>query len=324
MRVLLTGAAGFIGFHAASRFLARGDTVVGLDDLNPYYPVALKRARLAELAGHAGFTFHEMDVARPDLAGALGDGTAKLDAIVHLAAQAGVRYSVENPHAYVHANVAGQVSVLELAAARGLPVVYASSSSVYGDDSPVPFAEDAPAARPVSVYAATKRSGELIAHAYGQIHGLTTTGLRFFTVYGRYGRPDMAPWLFTDAILAGRPIKVFNGGDMERDFTHVDDIAAGVVAVTDRLLARPDATAPLYNLGNNRPVRLLDFIAAIERAAGRRAVMEMAPKPAGDVTRTCADIALAARDLGYSPTVPLADGIADFVAWFRAYHATAR
>lgn len=324
MRVLLTGAAGFIGFHAASRFLARGDTVVGLDDLNPYYPVALKRARLAELAGHAGFTFHEMDVARPDLAGALGDGAAKLDAIVHLAAQAGVRYSVENPHAYVHANVAGQVSVLELAAARGLPVVYASSSSVYGDDSPVPFAEDASAARPVSVYAATKRSGELIAHAYGQIHGLATTGLRFFTVYGRYGRPDMAPWLFTDAILAGRPIKVFNGGDMERDFTHVDDIAAGVVAATDRLLARPDATAPLYNLGNNRPVRLLDFIAAIERAAGRRAVMEMAPKPAGDVTRTCADIALAARDLGYSPTVPLADGIADFVAWFRAYHATAR
>jgi UDP-glucuronate 4-epimerase len=198
-------------------------------------------------------------------------------------------------------------------------VVYASSSSVYGADEPVPFTETARADRPVSIYAATKRAGELLAHAYADLHGIHSTGLRLFTVYGRYGRPDMAPWLFTDAILNGRPIPVFNNGEMLRDFTHVDDIVDGVVAATQRILEKPADTAPIYNLGNNSPVMLLDFIAAIEKATGCRAIMDMRPKPAGDVVRTCADIALAERDLGFRPRTSLDDGITDFVGWFKTY-----
>ncbi len=217
----------------------------------------------------------------------------------------------------------GQVSILELAATLPSrpPVVYASSSSVYGAQESVPYAESARADRPVSVYAATKRAGELLAHAYGELHGIASTGLRFFTVYGRYGRPDMAPWLFTDAILAGRPIQVFDSGAMERDFTHVDDIVAGVVAAADRIATRPKETEPVYNLGNNSPVKLFDFIAAIEQAAGRKAIMEMKPRPKGDVPRTYADITLAQRDLGFAPKTQLADGIADFVGWFAAWRA---
>jgi len=317
MDILLTGAAGFIGYHTARRLLARGDRVLGIDNLNAYYPVALKRERLVELERLPGFRFRELDVAAPDFAAGLSG--ERFDAIVHLAAQAGVRYSVENPRAYVEANVTGQVSILELAASLPAPppVVYASSSSVYGTGEATPYAESARADRPVSVYAATKRAGELLAHAYGELHGIASTGLRFFTVYGRYGRPDMAPWLFTEAILAGRPIAVFNNGAMERDFTHVDDIVAGVVGALDRIVTRPLETERVYNLGNNRPVRLMQFINAIEAAAGRKAVMEMKPKPKGDVERTAADITLAARDLGFSPTTRLEDGIADFVAWFR-------
>lgn len=320
MKIFLTGAAGFIGYHAAQRFLERGDTVVGVDNLSDYYSVELKKARLGRLAAFERFRFALADVADPaQLAAAAGkDG---FDVIVHLAAQAGVRYSIENPFPYVQTNVAGQVAVFEQAARLGrIPVVFASSSSVYGANEKIPFAEDDRVDQPVSVYAATKRAGELLAHAYGETRGIASTGLRFFTVYGPYGRPDMAPWLFTDAILKGEPIQVFNNGDMERDFTHVSDIAAGVIAAADRILARPDATEPTYNLGNNNPVRLLDFIAAIERATGRQATLEMRPKPAGDVVRTYADIELAARDLGFRPAVPLDEGIADFVDWFRTYN----
>ena len=319
MDVLVTGAAGFIGYHAARLFLARGDRVLGVDVLNDYYPVALKRARLAELAAFEAFTFVQADVADPE---ALKAAIARQpDVIVHLAAQAGVRYSVDNPYAYVQSNVTGQVSVFELAASLtgNPPVVYASSSSVYGASDAIPFMEDDRADRPVSVYAATKRAGELLANAYAETRGVASTGLRFFTVYGRFGRPDMAPWLFTDAILRGQPIAVFNNGDMERDFTHVSDVAAGVVAATDLMVAAPKSAAPIYNLGNSRPVRLLDFIATIERATGRSAIMEMRPKPAGDVVRTFADVTRAARDLGYCPATSLDEGIGDFVQWYRGY-----
>jgi UDP-glucuronate 4-epimerase len=321
MRILLTGAAGFIGLHTARRFLDRGDTIVGIDNLNDYYAVSLKQDRLAQLGAFETFSFRQRNVADAGFADAILADAPQFDVIVHLAAQAGVRYSVENPRAYVEANVTGQVDILELATRLPgkPPVVYASSSSVYGAGESIPYAESARADRPVSVYAATKRAGELIAHVYRDMHGIASTGLRFFTVYGRYGRPDMAPWLFTDAIIAGKPISVFNNGMMQRDFTHVDDIVSGVVAATDRIVSRPAETEPLYNLGNNSPVALLDFIAAIEQAVGRKAIMEMKPKPQGDVDRTFADITLAQRDLGFQPVTRLEDGIADFVGWFSSY-----
>jgi UDP-glucuronate 4-epimerase len=322
MKVLLTGVAGFVGYHAARRFLDRGDEVLGLDNLNDYYPVKLKQDRLQLLETQKGFRFQEIDVARRDLGEAIGPEVADVDVIVHLAAQAGVRYSVTNPYAYVDANETGQVALFELAGQlpKRPPVVYASSSSVYGANEKVPFAEGDRVDNPVSIYAATKRAGELLAHVYADMHGIRSTGLRLFTVYGRYGRPDMAPWLFTDAILQGKSISVFNNGEMQRDFTHVSDIVAGVVAAADRIVAKPNETAPVYNLGNNTPVKLLDFIAAIEKAAGRKASMEMKPKPAGDVLRTFADITLAERDLGFQPKTALEDGMADFVDWFRTYN----
>ncbi|MGB3389902.1 MAG: NAD-dependent epimerase/dehydratase family protein [Pseudaminobacter sp.] len=321
MKILLTGAAGFIGFHVAQRLLARGDEVFGIDNLSDYYSVELKRDRLSLLDAHERFAFRQLDIAGPEALAALEEYAADTGVILHFAAQAGVRYSVQNPFAYVDSNVTGQVTIFELAArlARRPAVIYASSSSVYGADETVPFTEGARADRPVSIYAATKRAGELLAHAYADLHGIRSTGLRLFTVYGRYGRPDMAPWLFADAILDGRPISVFNNGEMLRDFTHVDDIVDGIVAATQRILEKPADTAPIYNLGNNSPVKLLDFIAAIEKAAGRDAIMEMRPKPAGDVLKTYADIDRAAKDLGFRPRTPLDDGIADFVAWFKAY-----
>lgn len=325
MKILLTGAAGFIGYHAARRFLRRGDDVIGLDSLNDYYAASLKQDRLDLLGAEKGFRFIKLDIARPGLADAIGPDAADMDLIVHFAAQAGVRYSVENPLAYVEANVAGQVAILELAARlpKRPPVVYASSSSVYGASDVVPFVETARVDSPVSVYAATKRTGELLAHAYGDLHGVRATCLRLFTVYGPYSRPDMAPWLFTQAILSGKPISVFNNGRMQRDFTHVDDIVEGIVAAADRITTRPGQTAPIYNLGSNSPVMLLDFIAAIENAAGRKAIMEMRPKPSGDVLRTFADISLAERDLAFRPKIALKEGIADFVAWFRGYKGAA-
>ena len=321
MKVLLTGAAGFIGHHTARRLLERGDHILGIDSLNDYYPVSLKHDRLALLGSQSGFQFQQLDAARRDLFETIGKQVADADVIVHLAAQAGVRYSVKNPFAYVDSNVTGQVAIFELAAKlpQRPPVVYASSSSVYGASEAVPFSETARADSPVSIYAATKRAGELLAHAYGDLHGIRSTGLRFFTVYGRYGRPDMAPWLFTDAILKGNPISVFNHGEMQRDFTHISDIVDGAVAAVDRITSDPAGTEPIYNLGNNSPTMLLDFIAAIEKAVGRPAIMEMKPKPSGDVLRTFADISLAERDLGFKPKTRLEDGIADFVDWFRSY-----
>ena len=321
MKVLLTGAAGFIGYHTAKRFLERGDDVFGLDNLNDYYPVALKEARLDDLRKHPRFEFVKDDVSQRDLASRLPSHALAPDAIVHLAAQAGVRYSAENPYVYIDSNVTGQVVMFELAARmkRRPPIVYASSSSVYGSDAQAPFSETARADAPISIYAATKRAGELLANAYREIHGINATALRFFTVYGRFGRPDMAPWIFTDAILRGKPISVFNDGRMKRDFTHVDDIVAGVVAAADRIVARPEETERVYNLGNNGPVELLDFISTIEEAAGRKAMMEMKPKPAGDVELTFADITRAHRDLDFQPRVSLRDGIRDFVDWYKTY-----
>lgn len=322
MKAIVTGAAGFIGFHVARRLATEGVEIVAIDNVNDYYPVALKETRLSALDGHAGIRFVRANIANAgELAAAIGEDT-DADVIIHLAAQAGVRYSVENPAAYVDANVHGQVTVFEqaLRMSKRPPIVYASSSSVYGTNSKVPFSESDPVDNPVSVYAATKRSGELLAHSYRHVHKIASTGLRFFTVYGPYGRPDMAPWLFTDAILKGEPIKVYNHGKMERDFTFIDDIVNGVVGAMNRILTNPEATAPVYNLGNNKPVALMRFIEIIEKACGREATKEFAPMPPADVPRTYADIDLAARDLGFSPSTSLEEGIPLFVEWFRGYN----
>ncbi|MRG56082.1 SDR family NAD(P)-dependent oxidoreductase [Phyllobacterium sp. SYP-B3895] len=322
MKAIVTGAAGFIGFHVARRLATEGVEIVAIDNVNDYYPVALKETRLSALDGHAGIRFVRANIANAgELAAAIGEDT-DADVIIHLAAQAGVRYSVENPAAYVDANVHGQVTVFEqaLRMKKRPPIVYASSSSVYGTNSKVPFSESDPVDNPVSVYAATKRSGELLAHSYRHVHKIASTGLRFFTVYGPYGRPDMAPWLFTDAILKGEPIKVYNHGKMERDFTFIDDIVNGVVGAMNRILTNPEATAPVYNLGNNKPVALMRFIEIIEKACGREATKEFAPMPPADVPRTYADIDLAARDLGFSPSTSLEEGIPLFVEWFRGYN----
>lgn len=324
MKAVVTGAAGFIGFHTTRRLLDAGWQVIGIDNLNDYYPVELKQTRLAQLLDRDGFRFAKADIADPHALDAAIGTDRDADVIVHLAAQAGVRYSIENPAAYVSANVMGQVTIFEAALKlqKRPPVVYASSSSVYGANEKIPFSESDAVNHPVSVYAATKRSGELLAFSYRHVHGLASTGLRFFTVYGPYGRPDMAPWLFTDAILKGEPIRVFNNGEMQRDFTFIDDIVSGVVGAVKRILEKPEDTAPVYNLGNNRPVMLGDFIATIEKAVGRDAIRKLEPMPASDVQRTYADIALAARDLGFSPQTSLDDGIPLFVDWFRGYNGT--
>ncbi|GAB1581311.1 SDR family NAD(P)-dependent oxidoreductase [Phyllobacterium phragmitis] len=322
MKAIVTGAAGFIGFHTARRLLREGWQVVGIDDLNAYYPVELKETRLSALQGQTNFRFARADIADAVALKAAIGADLDADIVVHLAAQAGVRYSIENPSAYVSANVQGQVTVFEqaLTMPKRPPVVYASSSSVYGANEKMPFSESDAVDRPVSVYAATKRAGELLAHSYAQVHGLPSTGLRFFTVYGPYGRPDMAPWLFTSAILKGEPIRVFNNGQMARDFTYIDDIVSGVMGAVNRILDRPSDVAPVYNLGNSSPVALNDFIAEIEKATGRQAIKKLEPMPPADVPRTYADIALAARDLGFAPVTPLAQGIPLFVEWFRGYN----
>lgn len=322
MKAILTGAAGFIGYHTARRLLDAGWQVVGIDNLSAYYSVALKEARLAQLLAREGFRFAKVDIADQSALRAAIGADDDADIVIHLAAQAGVRYSIENPAAYVSSNVMGQVSVFETALQlkKRPPIVYASSSSVYGANEKIPFSESDPVNQPVSIYAATKRAGELLAYSYRHVHGLASTGLRFFTVYGPYGRPDMAPWLFTDAILKGEPIRVFNNGAMQRDFTFVGDIVSGVVAAANRILATPNDIEPIYNLGNNRPVMLNDFIAAIERATGRTAIRKNEPMPAADVPRTYADIRLAARDLGFDPKTTLDTGIPLFVEWFRGYN----
>lgn len=318
--VLLTGAAGFIGFHVANALLEAGHSVTGVDNLNDYYSVALKRDRLAQLADRTGFRFHELDIAEHDkLASAAG--VQEADTVIHLAAQAGVRYSIENPFAYAQSNFVGHLSVLELV--RHHPktprLVYASSSSVYGDTSTPPYSEQDRVDHPVSLYAATKRSNELTSEAYSKLYGLDQVGLRFFTVYGPWGRPDMAYWTFTRDIIEGRPIRVFNNGDLQRDFTWIGDIVSGVIAAA---LHPPATTQPrhrIYNIGNNRPVGLGRFIAIVEDAVGKKAQKEMLPMQAGDVRATCANIDALHRDYGFSPSTRLEDGIPRFVDWYRAY-----
>jgi len=321
MTVLVTGAAGFIGSHVAHLLLDRGDDVIGLDDLNDYYDVALKEARLARLTAREGFTFVREDVGAKDPMMALAERFPALDRIVHLAAQAGVRHSLTDPHAYTHANIEGQLNVLELA--RRLPrlrhLAYASSSSVYGGNTKVPFAVEDRVDLPVSLYAATKRAGELMAHCYSHLYAIPTTGLRFFTVYGPWGRPDMSAYIFTKAIFEGRPITIFNHGDMQRDFTYVDDIAAGVIAALDHP-ARGTPPCAIYNLGNHRTEPLMHFIALLEKAIGREAIKEYAPMQPGDVKATFADIAASQRDLGFEPTTSIEQGLPRFVAWYRDYH----
>ncbi len=333
MKVLVTGAAGFIGFHTAQALLDRGDQVVGVDNLNDYYDVSLKEARLRQLEGRNGFTFVKLDIA--DRAG-VEDlfSREKFDRVVNLAAQAGVRYSIEHPHTYVHSNLAGFVNILEgCRHGKVAHLVYASSSSVYGANTCQPFSVHQVVDHPVSLYGATKKANEVMAHSYAHIYGLPVTGLRFFTVYGPWGRPDMALFMFTKNILAGEPIDVFNNGDHARDFTYIDDIVEGVVRCVDHTAApnpdwsgdNPDpatSSAPyrIYNIGNNNPVQLMDFIAAIESALGREAIKNFLPKQAGDVGETFADIDDLARDIGYRPKVDIKDGIGRFIAWYREYY----
>ena len=321
MSILLTGAAGFIGFHVAKALLERGDRVVGVDNLNDYYDVQLKEARLALLGAYPGFVFAKLDVADRDSVLALIEAHRDLSSIIHLAAQAGVRYSLENPYAYIDANVMGTLVMLE--AARRIDgltaITYASSSSVYGANQKQPFSVEDRVDLPVSLYAATKRSCELLARTYSYLYGLPATGLRFFTVYGPWGRPDMAAYLFTSAILAGQPIRVFNEGRMARDFTYIDDIVAGTVAAHDR---PPADGVPhrIYNLGNHRPERLLDFIAVLERLLGRTATKELLPLQPGDVPESFADIEASCRDLGFDPQTTIEVGLARFVEWYKQYH----
>lgn len=330
MRVLVTGAAGFIGAAVSEALARRGDSVLGIDSLNDYYPVTLKRARVARVRETAGpaFAFQCVDFAdRVALSTALADEA--FDAIVHLGAQPGVRYSLENPHAYVEANVVGHLNVLELARARRpRHMVYASSSSVYGGNDKVPFAVDDRVDHPFSLYAATKKADELFAETYAHLYRLPLTGLRFFTVYGPWGRPDMMPWIFTSRILAGEPIPVFNNGAMRRDFTYIDDIVAGILACLDRPPADDGQIKPgggvaphaIYNIGNNRPEPLLKVIEIIEQACGRKAVVDMLPMQPGDVPQTYADIDALTCDTGYAPTTPIEAGFPRFVEWYRAYH----
>ena len=322
MAYLVTGAAGFIGAAVARRLLDRGEQVVGIDNLNDYYAVQLKRDRLATLA-HPNFTFAHVDIAdNASLTAALAPHP--VTHIIHLAAQAGVRYSLSNPHAYVQSNLVGQVNMLEYA--RGLDglvsMSYASSSSVYGGNTKLPFAEGDRVDAPISLYAATKKADELMGNVYAHLYRLPLTGLRFFTVYGPWGRPDMALWLFTDAILKGRPIRVFNHGDMSRDFTYIDDIVSGVLSVIDRPAADDGATPPhrLYNIGNNKPVPLLRMIEILEQALGVKAVRSLEAMQPGDLPATYADISAIAADHGFAPATPIEIGVPRFVDWFKAYH----
>ena len=323
MIYLVTGVAGFIGFHVARALLDRGETVVGVDDLNPYYAVELKHRRLAEIRDRPNFSFRQVDIADPAAVRAALAGVA-ITHIVHLAAQAGVRHSLQRPEAYVASNLVGHVTMLELA--RGLEglrsMTYASSSSVYGGNTTLPFRESDRVDQPLSLYAATKKADELMSHSYAHLFRLPLTGLRFFTVYGEWGRPDMAMWLWTEAILAGRPITLFNGGDMLRDFTHVDDVVRGVLAVTDAPPADDGGSAPhrLYNIGNHRPEPLAFLIDLLEKATGRQAIRRTAPMQPGDVPATFADIDAITRDHGFCPAIPLEEGVPRFVRWFRNYH----
>lgn len=332
--VLVTGAAGFIGYHLAKRLLANGCRVVGLDNLNPYYDVALKAARLEELKSESNFTFFKFDLSDRKQLEDIFNGT-EFDVVVNLAAQAGVRYSLENPHAYVDSNLVGFVNLLECCRHHAVPhLVFASSSSVYGANTTMPFSVHDNVDHPVSLYAATKKANELMAHTYSHLYGLPCTGLRFFTVYGPWGRPDMALFLFTQAILENKPIQVFNHGKMQRDFTYIDDIIEGVVRVMGRLpVANPnwqgDAPDPgtsyapykIYNIGNNQPVELLKFIEVIEAALGKKAKKQLMDLQPGDVVATYADVDDLMQDVGFKPATPIEKGVALFIEWYQRFYS---
>ncbi|MBM3536336.1 MAG: SDR family NAD(P)-dependent oxidoreductase [Alphaproteobacteria bacterium] len=324
MTILVTGAAGFIGMHVAAALLERGETVIGLDNLNDYYDPTLKQARVERLQERAGFRFVRADIASAEAVSGIFRSNPAIDRVVHLAAQAGVRYSLTNPEAYIQTNLVGHFNMLEACRHhRGLRhLVYASSSSVYGGNTKLPFAVEDHVDQPVSLYAATKAADELMSHCYSHLYGFPSTGLRFFTVYGPWGRPDMSAFIFTRAILRGEPITVFNRGDMRRDFTYVDDIVAGVVAALDRPPSASGGATPhrRYNLGNNHAEPLLRFIEAIERATNHKAIIELAEMQPGDVKETYADIETARRDIGFVPRTSIDEGIPRFVAWFRQYH----
>lgn len=333
MKILVTGAAGFIGFHTSELLLSRGDEVIGLDNLNDYYDVSLKEARLAKLSGRPGFRFHRLELS--DRAGMEAlFAQEKPQRVIHLAAQAGVRYSIQNPHAYVDSNLVGFMNILEGCRHHGVDhLVYASSSSVYGANTTMPFSVHHTVDHPLSLYAATKKANELMAHTYSHLYRLPTTGLRFFTVYGPWGRPDMAMFLFTKAILAGQPIDVFNQGKMRRDFTYIDDIVQGVVRTCDHLAsvnpnwngAVPDpgtSSAPyrIYNIGNNQPAELMHVIGCLEKTIGKTVEKRMLPMQAGDVPATYADVDALTEAVDFKPATPIELGIERFVAWYREYY----
>lgn len=332
-RFMVTGTAGFIGYHVAEKLLARGDSVLGVDNVNDYYDVSLKRERLKRLAPHANYRFAEIDLADRPALEAQFEAYAP-DVVINLAAQAGVRYSLTNPHAYVESNLVGFVNILEGCRHHGVKhLVYASSSSVYGANTSVPFSVHDNVDHPLSLYAASKKANELMAHTYSHLYRLPTTGLRFFTVYGPWGRPDMALFIFTKAILEGRPIDVFNHGDMRRDFTYIGDIVEGVVRTADRTAssnpdwsgAEPDpgtSSAPfrVYNIGNNQPVELLRMIEILEDALGMKAEKNLLPMQAGDVPATYADVDALVEDVGFKPATPLEVGVERFVEWYRSYY----
>jgi UDP-glucuronate 4-epimerase len=330
-KYLVTGAAGFIGMHTCEKLLAAGHEVIGLDNLNAYYSVELKEYRLNRLLPHANFKFIKMDLSNRQ---AIADlfAAEKFQRVIHLAAQAGVRYSIEAPFEYVDSNLVGMMTILEGCRQNKVEhLVYASSSSVYGMNPKVPFSEDDNVDHPVSLYAATKKSNELMAHSYSHLYGIPTTGLRFFTVYGPAGRPDMAPWLFTEAIMQGKPIKVFNSGEMERDFTYIDDIVEGIVRIQNvvpseneesDLRCPSSSTAPyrIYNIGNNNSVKLNQFIEAIENACGKQAEKILMPMQPGDVKRTFADIKQLSEEVNYHPETDIHVGINNFVLWYNSFH----
>jgi UDP-glucuronate 4-epimerase len=327
MKILVTGAAGFIGMHVAQHLLDSGHSVVGVDNLSPYYDVGLKRDRLAVLQRSSNFRFGFIDLAETSKVNELF-AAEKFERVIHLAAQAGVRYSLQNPHAYIQSNIVAFTNILE--ACRHMPVnhlVYASSSSVYGSNTKLPFSVQDNVDHPVSLYAATKKSNELMAHAYSHLYALPATGLRFFTVYGPWGRPDMAVYLFTRAILEGKPIDVFNRGKMQRDFTYIDDIVTGVLQVAERppqpAPGRDGSSAPhrIFNIGNHQSVELMKLIEVLEKCLGRKAVKNMLPLQAGDVHATFADVDDLMRDTGFRPSTPIEEGIAKFVHWYRSYYS---
>lgn len=321
MSILVTGAAGFIGFHVAQKLMERGEQVIGIDNINDYYEIALKHSRLDILKKNKNFVFYQVDISDKNAVDEVVKKHPDIDRVVHLAAQAGVRYSLENPFAYVNSNLIGHMVILEVCRhLKGLKnLVYASSSSVYGSNKKLPFSVDDRVDNPISLYAATKKADELLSHSYSHLYKIPTTGLRFFTVYGPWGRPDMAPILFAKAISEGKPINVFNNGDMRRDFTYIDDIVSGTIAALDRP-ASGELPYKVYNLGNHNSEELMHFIKIMEEAIGKKAEINFKPMQAGDVKETYADIAATQKELGFAPTTPIEVGVPKFVEWFKGYY----